>query len=426
MENDFQSYFSLSIVSNFVWLCVCVCMKSYRFRYKSKQHFSICLEFFKMFKFVVAILSLALLAEATVVIHLEKTQEIKSKSNELFKLRNKYGFDSVESGGVEESLMNFADDSYYGKITIGTPPQEFMVLFDTGSSNLWVPVAPCHKYNAACKVHNTYKPGASSTYVENGKPFSIQYGTGSLSGYLVQDTVAVEGLAIQDQVFAVAVQEPGTTFSSSPFDGILGMAYKQISVDSVLPPFYNMLTQSLVENSLFSFYLARQGTSNEGGVLVLGGVDSNYYTGEITYVPVSSEGYWQFEMDSASINGMALCQAGDGCQAIADTGTSLIVAPDNQFSNLMSMIGAYMDYDSNSYVIDCNSINYLPDLTFSIGGATFNIGPSDYILQSQGGYCMPAIEAMSSEFWILGDIFIGRYYTVFDLGNNRVGFAPAA
>ena len=376
-----------------------------------------------MLKFVVTILSLALLSEAAIVVPLHKVKEPKSAANELNKVKSKYSdlITIQPRSGVQENLLNYVDDSYYGKITIGTPAQEFLVLFDTGSSNLWVPVAPCASGDSACQSHNQYKPSESSTYVANGESFSIAYGSGSLSGYLVQDTVTVEGLAIQNQVFAAATNEPGTTFTYSPFDGILGMGYQTISQDNVVPPFYNMYSQGLVDTNLFSFYLAREGTSNDGGVLVLGGVDESHYTGDITYVPITTEGYWQFEMNSAELNGVSVC---DNCQAIADTGTSLICVPNSQYENIQNAIGATYNYDYYTYTVDCSTVDSLPALTMNIGGTTFTLEASDYILQSDG-VCSSAFQNLGMDMWILGDIFIGKYYSIFDLENNRVGFATA-
>ncbi|XP_023304879.2 lysosomal aspartic protease-like, partial [Lucilia cuprina] len=148
----------------------------------------------------------------------------------------------------EEQLSNSLNMAYYGDISIGTPPQKFVVLFDSGSSNLWVPSSRCWIWDVACKKHNQYNHDKSSTYVTNGESISIQYGSGSMSGFLSQDDVTLEGLTIKNQVFAEAMNEPGNSFTDANFDGIFGMAYQSLAEDNVVPPFYNMFAQGLVES----------------------------------------------------------------------------------------------------------------------------------------------------------------------------------
>ncbi|XP_017059285.1 lysosomal aspartic protease-like [Drosophila ficusphila] len=340
----------------------------------------------------------------------------------------KYSFlaeSSTSASTGTETLHNSLNNEYYGVISIGTPKQRFNILFDTGSSNLWVPSSQCPKSNTACQRHNKYDSSASSTYVENGEAFEIQYGTGSLSGFLSTDTVYIAGIGIQSQTFGEAINEPGTTFVDAPFAGILGLAFASIAADGVTPPFDNLVSQGLLDQPVISFYLKRQGTAVKGGELILGGSDSSLYKGSLTYVPVSVPAYWQFKVNTIKTNGIVLC---NGCQAIADTGTSLIVVPQAAYTKINRQLGA--EDNGGEAFVRCGRIPTLPKVNLNIGGTIFTLAPRDYIVKiTQGGttYCMSAFTTMSDvSFWILGDVFIGKFYTEFDKGNSRIGFARVA
>nr|KAJ0211101.1 hypothetical protein LSAT_V11C400180910 [Lactuca sativa] len=68
-----------------------------------------------------------------------------------------------------------------------------------------------------------------------GKHASIDYGSGSISGYFSEDNIIVGDIVIEDQDFIEAISEPGITLLGGKFDGILGLGFKEISLDNVIP-----------------------------------------------------------------------------------------------------------------------------------------------------------------------------------------------
>lgn len=343
------------------------------------------------------------------------------------------GLQVKEVNGSPVILKDYLDAQYYGPITLGTPPQDFVVVFDTGSSNLWVPSSTCSWKDIACKLHKKYDHSVSSTYVANDTAFAIPYGSGNCAGFLSYDTLMMGNVAVKSQLFGEATAEPGLSWIMAQFDGILGMGYPTISVDGVIPPFDNIMNQKLISNNIFSFYLSKDPSAAVGGELLLGGTDSKYYTGNFTYVKVSKKGYWQFAMDKVSIGGKdaGYC-TGKNCSAICDTGTSLIAGPTADINDLNKKIGA-IPLIKGEAIILCNTIPSLPDISFQLNGHDFTLKPDDYVWKVSeaneticiSGFLGIDLPPEIGPLWILGDVFIRDYYTVFDREQDRVGFATA-
>jgi len=225
------------------------------------------------------------------------------------------------------------------------------------------------------------------------------------------------------------MHEPGLSFFVAKFDGLLGMGYVTISVDHVTPVWYNIISQGLVSDPVFAFWLAQNPSATVGGELSLGGVDASRYTGSISYAPLTSETYWQFALDDWQLGGSSLGWCTSGCVGICDSGTSLIVGPTIKIDALNLKLGATI-VNGEGIFPDCSVISSLPNITVVINSNSFVLTPQDYVLQiTQDGEteCLSGFVGldlpMGNNFYILGDTFIAAYYAVFDFGNNQVGWA---
>jgi len=330
------------------------------------------------------------------------------------------------SQGESEIIKDYANAQYYGEVNIGSPPQKFQVIFDTGSSNLWVPKVGCtHCGNVIFGRKSKYDHEESSTYGEDGADFEIRYGSGSVSGFFSYETVTLaDDLKISKQRFGEIEDAGGLGFAYTlgKFDGILGLGFTSISIDGATTVFENAIDQHIVDQPIFSFYLGNNGP----GELTFGGYDSNKFIGDdLTYVKLSKATYWQISLDNVTAGDYSISDE-DGISAIVDSGTSLITGPKKVVAQLASAIGAKPNI-MGEYTIDCDKIDDVPDVVFTIDGKPYTI-PGDGVILKAQNTCLFAF--MGVDFpppgpkWILGDVFMREYYTVFNYVDETIGFAP--
>lgn len=321
------------------------------------------------------------------------------------------------------TINNYQDAEFYGEISMGTPPQAFQVIFDTGSSNLWIPSSKC----ANCGSHPLFEESKSSSYVANGTAFHVQYGSGPVSGVISQDTLTWSESQAANLLFAEVtdVSGLGAAYKLGKFDGILGMAWPSIAELAIPTPFQTLVDQHQLD-PVFAFYLSEE--SGAAGELSLGGIDSTKFTGDLVYVPVTSQTYWETKLDSITVSGSSYSTTQ---KAILDSGTSLLAGPADEVAKLAQASGCHRRLPTGQYACLCSAVQHAPDITFTLSGNQFTLQGSDYIINGGSFLCILGImgidvPAPAGPLWILGDVFMRKYYTVFDWGNARLGFAPSA
>jgi len=333
--------------------------------------------------------------------------------------------ESSQSSGDSVPISDYQNAQFFGPIKVGG--QSFEVIFDTGSANLWVPGKACGFLT--CWRHPRYDETKSKTYEKDGREYKVQYGSGPVEGIFSKDTVTVGSVDVKGQLFAevskVSFGPLNIAYAMGKFDGLLGLGFKSISQYQIPTPFEAMIDQKLIDEPVFAFYLQQDASAT--GELVFGGIDKSHYTGTLVDVPLTSESYWEVSLDALSFGGSPVISSAQ--KAIIDSGTSLLAGPTALVATLAQKVGA-KSVMGKEYVIDCSKKSSLPDLKVTLGGKEFALTASDYVLEVSG-QCLFAfmgidVPAPRGPLWIMGDVFMRKYYCVFDYGNKKMRIAPAA
>ncbi|KAH8243437.1 hypothetical protein KR032_007387 [Drosophila birchii] len=311
---------------------------------------------------------------------------------------------------------------YYGNISMGTPEQNFTVLFDTGSSNTWLPSTNCPKSNAVCQRHMQYNSSSSISHVPDGRNFTLHYGFGSVVGYLSKDTLHFAGVDVPGVIFGEAVFVQQAAFNTVGFDGLVGLNLGLMAWENTTSFLELFCAQQLVAECIFSFYLRLNPGESPSGELLFGGFDESLFEGELDFLPVMQPNTWKLEISQAVVGNIIIS---DKEGAILDTGTSMILMPTNTYNKFLKILP--VKFMNGNYVVNC-TLKSLPVIHLHIDGKVFPLTHDDYLVKSvedQEEICVLAVAPVSMDFWVLGNVFLWRYYTVYDAVAKKIGLAKA-
>ena len=269
---------------------------------------------------------------------------------------------STNGSGVVVNTPEKGDIEYLSPVNIGG--QTVYLDFDTGSSDLWV----FNSQLAASSItgHQIYNPSKSASFKTiTGATYSILYGDGSgSSGTVGTDVVNIGGVSVASQAVELPTALSASFVEDMQSDGLVGFAFSILNTVRPAPQktFFENVIPSLAE-PVFTADLRAAAP----GAYSFGKVDSTKFNGSLSWAAVNTtRGFWQFSSSKFSVGNGHVMTVADG-QAIADTGTTLMLADPTLVNAYYSEIqGAVNNASLGGVTFPCNSV--LPDLQIDIGG----------------------------------------------------------
>lgn len=330
------------------------------------------------------------------------------------------------------------NEAYWVEAEIGK--SQLPLLLDTGSPYLWVYSSDCK--DSSCTNRQLYKPDSSSSS-SSTKTFSLSYNTGEASGEIVSDDVEIAGYKAKNFEFGAATSVPNI-FSSYNFSGVLGLPTNGSDAD--LPNLIEYMSEKdEVPEAKFALCMGSYSNDlneNNGGLFIIGKEVNSLMDGDLHTIDTLSESsnHWEVKVDGVFIDGYEASFKSMNIKdsetkvarlGLLDSGTTSIILTSADAITLHSYFPHSVS-DGTQYAILCNSTI---EISLEIGGHNWTITPDQYLGQaydqssSLAGYCVSNFQGLDSTTdgaWILGNIFLKKYYVEFNYGKSQVGLAERA
>lgn len=343
----------------------------------------------------------------------------------------------TDTESANSPLRNIQNTQYHASITVGTgdSPQTFTVIPDSGSANTWVYGQGCAANNGqsgcstgACNNHIKFNAASSPTYHKETGSFKITYGSGSVTGDLFTDSVSLSNSHAATGFKMIAatcvISHEAAVFDESRFDGVMGLGYAQLGIQGTTPLLKTLKDQNKIAEPIFTFFLTKH--NNEGSQLGIGAVDSNLHAEPIKWFKTMPESsHYSICLKKVVVNGETIKCPNECCPAVPDSGTTLLSGPTSMMQPVLNKVGTISR--------TCAGTKDLHDVEIWLEDTMFKLTPEDYVFKAEHNQndCESGLMAMDfpadmGNMWVLGDVFLHKYFSVFDPANKKVGLALAA
>eukprot|EP00392_Amoebophrya_sp_AT5.2_P009014 g9042.t1 len=344
-----------------------------------------------------------------------------------------------------------ATSQHLGTIFVGRQQQRLNVIFDSGSTNLWLAAAYKECDSVRCQenketLYDLHKSGSEATMLckvdsQACSSIKIEFGSGSLGGPLGMDTVYIAGHKIENQRFALIHSESGSVFDSLKYGGIMGLAFEDMSSPRLKSVITNAIANNVFQGqNIMAFYFTKNPSIRSGAYF--GGVNPKLYHGVPVCLDVQKEHYWQTGLKRmgfrfgahGATSWVTDPVGGDPPKSIFwDTGTTWNGGPTYMTRHNLDFLHAHGGWNS----VECSKLHVktgtenLPYMVLDLCMDTdcediYRVvqPPEQWYVGGGGGLCKPAFMSIDvpppygPDIFVTGEIFMRSFFTIFDRGSE--------